>query len=117
MQDDVLFSYFTPKEALRFAARLKLNKPKEEQDARVKELIKELSLTNTSKTIIGSNRHKTISGGERKRTAIGVELITDPNLILLDEPTSGLDSFRALEIVKILRNLARKGKTIIATIH
>lgn len=44
-------------------------------------------------------------------------MITDPNLILFDEPTSGLDSFRALEIVKILRRLARKGKTIIATIH
>ena len=61
---------------------------------------------------------KTISGGERKRTAIGVELVTDPSLIMLDEPTSGLDSFKALEIVKILHNLSRKqGKTVIATIH
>ena len=60
---------------------------------------------------------KTLSGGERKRTAIGVELITNPSLILLDEPTSGLDSFKALQIVKLLRNLARSGKTIISTIH
>ena len=60
---------------------------------------------------------KTISGGERKRTAIGVELITDPSLILLDEPTSGLDSFKALTIVKLLKKLARQGKTIISTIH
>ena len=62
----------------------------------MEELIKELGLTNAADTVIGSAKEKTLSGGERKRTAIGVELITDPSLILLDEPTSGLDSFRAL---------------------
>lgn len=38
-------------------------------------------------------------------------------MILLDEPTSGLDSFKALQIVKLLKNLSRKGKTVISTIH
>ena len=60
---------------------------------------------------------KGLSGGERKRTSIGIEMVTDPSLLLLDEPTSGLDSFRALSIVKLLREQARKGKTIISTIH
>lgn len=50
---------------------------------------------------------KVISGGERKRTAIGVEMLSDPSLLLLDEPTSGLDSFTALKIVKLLNRLAR----------
>jgi ABC-type multidrug transport system ATPase subunit len=68
----------------------------------VKELLEELGLTNVKDVQIGSALQKTISGGERKRTAIGVELITDPSLILLDEPTSGLDSFKALQIVKLL---------------
>ena len=67
--------------------------------------------------MIGNTRFKSLSGGERKRTAIGVELITDPSMILLDEPTSGLDSFKALSIVKLLEKLARNGKTVIATIH
>ena len=58
-----------------------------------------------------------MSGGEMKRTAIGVELITDPSVILLDEPTSGLDSFNALKVVKILKRQAQLGKVIIATIH
>ena len=58
-----------------------------------------------------------MSGGEKKRTAIGVELITDPSVILLDEPTSGLDSFNALKIVKILNKQAQLGKVVIAAIH
>jgi len=74
-------------------------------------------LVESANTRIGSVLDKTISGGEKKRTAIGVELVTDPALILLDEPTSGLDSFKALSIVALLNDIARKGKTVISTIH
>lgn len=117
MQDDILFIHFTPREALRFAARLKLKTPIKEQDERVEEVLKELGLLPVANIVIGGTFHKTLSGGERKRVAIGVELITDPSLLLLDEPTSGLDSFRCLIIVKLLKRLARKGKTVISTIH
>lgn len=90
----------------------------QEQDVRVDQLIHELGLTNVQNLDVGSVDRKVISGGERKRTSIGVELITDPSIILLDEPTSGLDSFKAHSVVKLLRRLAReKGKTIISTIH
>ena len=65
--------------------------------------MQELGLWEIRTTLIGDTMKKYISGGERKRTAIGVELITDPQLILLDEPTSGLDSFKAFSIVKILK--------------
>lgn len=102
MQDDILYTYFTPREALTFAARLKLRGTQKKKEQRVEELLEELGLSNVADTLIGSVKHKTISGGERKRTAIGVELITDPSLLLLDEPTSGLDSFKALQIVKLL---------------
>ena len=56
---------------------------------------------------IGSAKQKYISGGERKRTSIGIEMVTDPSLIILDEPTSALDSFNALKIVKMLKRYAR----------
>ena len=75
---------------------MKLGGSIEDQDARVEELLIELGLYGIKDTEIGSSMRKTISGGERKRTAIGVELVTNPSLILLDEPTSGLDSFKAL---------------------
>lgn len=77
-----------------------------------------MNLNSVADQLIGGGKEKTISKSELKRTAIGVELITDPQLLLLDEPTSGLDSYKALSIVKLLKNLARKrGKTVISTIH
>lgn len=81
-------------------------------------LIYDLGLEKCQDTLIGGGGRKTISGGERKRCAIGVELITNPSVILLDEPTSGLDSFMAKTICKLLQKLAHQhGKTIISTIH
>ena len=118
MQDDVIFPYFTVREAMTFAARLRLRVSEKEQDLKVESLIHELGLTKCADTIVGSVLKKTISGGERKRTAIGVELITDPSVILLDEPTSGIDSFMAKTICKLLQKLAHvNGKTIVSTIH
>jgi ABC-type multidrug transport system ATPase subunit len=81
-------------------------------------LLNDLGLTKCANTIIGGELKKTISGGERKRTSIGVELVTDPSVLMLDEPTSGLDSFMAKSICKLLQELAtKKGKCVIATIH
>jgi len=80
-------------------------------------LIEELRLTACRKTKIGNYLIKGCSGGERKRVSIGVELITDPDVIFCDEPTSGLDAFTAQIICQILNVEAKKGKIVIATIH
>ena len=81
--------------------------------ARVEEIIKELRLKKCENTKIGGPLLIGVSGGERKRTSIGVELITDPNLIFLDEPTTGLDSFTATSVMETLNELAKTGRTII----
>jgi ABC-type multidrug transport system ATPase subunit len=61
---------------------------------------------------------KSISGGQKKRVSIGVELISNPHILIFDEPTSGLDSHNALVLVNILSSLAKKeGKLVITTIH
>lgn len=51
---------------------------------------------------------KGISGGEKKRTCIGIELISDPPVLMLDEPTSGLDSYTAFICMNLLKNIAKK---------
>lgn len=55
--------------------------------------------------------------GERKRVSLGREMVNDPSLILLDEPTTGLDSKMASVVVAILSRWARRGKTIVLSIH
>ena len=107
----------TVRECLDFAAKLKLKGTEKEKVERVEEIVKELRLNKCQNTKIGGPLVKGVSGGERKRCSIGVELITDPNLIFLDEPTTGLDSFTATSVCDTLRELARSGRTVISTIH
>ena len=109
---------FTPEESFRFAAKLRTNLSRYGVEAKVKEIIERLGLQNCRDTRIGGVLVKGISGGERKRTSIGVELITDPNLLLCDEPTSGLDSTNALKVMTMLKKEAEERQTtIICTIH
>lgn len=107
-QDDILFQTMTVRECLTFAARLKLDNTEEEKISRVNKMLKQLKLVKCQNTRIGGPLVKGVSGGERKRTSIGVELITDPNLVFLDEPTTGLDSFTATAVMESLRDLAKK---------
>lgn len=88
-----------------------------EKWARVDEIIGLLGLGKARDTKIGTPDKKGISGGERKRTAIAMEMVTDPAVLFLDEPTSGLDTFTAYSVVSQLRDLARAGRTVVATIH
>lgn len=71
-------------------------------------MIKDLNLRACQNTLVGDNMLKGISGGEKKRTSIGMELISDPPVLILDEPTSGLDSFTAFICMNILKKIALK---------
>jgi len=118
MQDEALMPTQTVKESLLFSAALKLpHQSASQRSANVDVLLKNLGLDSCKDTIIGSALVKGVSGGERKRTSVGVELITNPSVVLLDEPTSGLDSFAASELIKELKKLAQKGCIVCCTIH
>jgi cell division transport system ATP-binding protein len=58
-----------------------------------------------------------LSGGEQQRVAIARSLLNDPKLILADEPTGNLDPETGLQIVQLLHDICRNGKSVIMTTH
>ncbi|HEX6873882.1 MAG TPA: ATP-binding cassette domain-containing protein [Micromonosporaceae bacterium] len=113
-QDDVLHRQLTVRRALRFAASLRFasDVPRKQRKERVNEVLDLLGLTARAK-----QRIDTLSGGQRKRTSVALELLTEPSLLALDEPTSGLDPALDKEVMRELRLLADRGRTVVVVTH
>ncbi len=79
---------------------------------RIAELLEFISLQERADT-----RINTLSGGMKRRLTIARALINDPQIIVLDEPTTGLDPQVRHMIWGRLRDLVRRGKTLLLTTH
>lgn len=113
-QDDVLHKQLTVKQALGFAAQLRLppDTTKADRQRVIDGVLGELSLTQHADT-----RVDRLSGGQRKRASVAMELLTGPSLLILDEPTSGLDPALDRQVMTMLRELADAGRTVIVVTH
>ncbi len=113
-QEDLIHRQLSARQALGFAADLRFSPDvtRAERDARVDEVVALLGLREHESTPI-----EKLSGGQRKRASIGLELLTEPALLVLDEPTSGLDPNTARDLMGTLRALADTGHTVVVVSH
>lgn len=88
------------------------SKDREQMDKRAKAVLESVGL--------GHRLHyftNQISGGEKQRVAIARALVNNPDVIFADEPTGNLDSKSGNQVMQILQELNKQGKTIILVTH
>ncbi|WP_232078955.1 ABC transporter ATP-binding protein/permease [Mycobacterium florentinum] len=113
-QDDVVHPRLTVRQALEFAAELRMPADTGAGDRGqvIASVLEELELTPHTAT-----RIEKLSGGQRKRVSIALELLTHPSLLVLDEPTTGLDPALDRAVMTMLRRLADAGRMIVVVTH
>lgn len=113
-QDDVLHRRLTLRQALRYAAELRLppDMTAADRDRVIDGVLGELQLLEHLDT-----RVDRLSGGQRKRASVAMELLTGPSLLILDEPTSGLDPALDRQVMTTLRRLADAGRVVVVVTH
>ena len=79
---------------------------------RAKDLLERLGLKEQLKSFPAR-----MSGGQRQRVAVARALINDPPLLLADEPTGALDTYSGEQVLDLLRDLNRAGRTLILITH
>lgn len=86
-------------------------KSKEQKD-RINTILYRLKITE-----LKNKKVRDLSGGQKQRVAIARAIVNAPDVVLADEPTSALDSKTASEIIELLKDLQKQGKTIIVVTH
>lgn len=86
--------------------------PEKDWDERVQKAIDAVNLSHRS-----DHESAQLSGGEKQRVAIARALINNPDVIMADEPTGNLDTASGEDVMDIISDLNKQGKTVIVITH
>ncbi|MBL3700711.1 amino acid ABC transporter ATP-binding protein [Leucobacter luti] len=107
-----LFATQTALENVSLAQRRVLGRSKEEAAQRSEELLERVGLREHTHKL-----PRQLSGGQQQRVAIARSLALDPEVILFDEPTSAIDPEMRVEVLKVMKELAEGGMTMLMVTH
>lgn len=89
-----------------------LGKGKEEAKATALKYLKHVGMD----SYVNAKPHQ-LSGGQKQRVAIARALALEPEVLLMDEPTSALDPEMVGEVLRVIRDLAKEGLTMVIVTH
>ena len=107
-----LFPHLTVLNNLTLAPVLLKKLTKEEAEAKAMDLLERVGLADRANAYPNQ-----LSGGQKQRVAIVRALCMDPEVMLFDEPTSALDPEMVGEVLDVMKNLAKKGMTMVVVTH
>jgi len=111
-QDFNLFNHLSVIDNVMLAPVKLLDMNKEEARKKAMELLRSVGLAEKAKVM-----PNTLSGGQKQRVAIARCLAMNPEIILFDEPTSALDPTMVGEVLGVMKDLAKRGMTMVVVTH
>lgn len=110
-EEMIIYESLTPSETFSFLGSL-YHIDKEILVSRVERLSKSLGIWKFMDEIVG-----TLSYGIRRRLQIAYAMVHEPRVLVFDEPFSGLDLYSAMAVVRMLREKAEEGRTVVFSTH
>ncbi len=107
-----LFPQYNVLQNVMLAPKLLKKAPIETLEARAKELLERVGLSDKL-----ANYPCQLSGGQQQRVSIARALALEPDILCFDEPTSALDPELTGEVLRVIKNLKKLGKTMIIVTH
>lgn len=108
-EHEVIYPFLSGREFVRLNAKLQGMKDANEASERAIELV---NMSDAADRKVGG-----YSKGMRQRIKIAGALVHNPDVILMDEPLNGTDPVQRAEIIRLIRQLGREGKTVVVSSH